>query len=93
MQVTVNFLGPLRDQVGRHSVIVELPPAATYQDLLSSLAPDLETKLADWAWNRDGRSFSSQMMVTRNLSADLRDKTTCLADGDQIHVLLPLAGG
>ncbi|MBN1320374.1 MAG: MoaD/ThiS family protein [Thermoleophilia bacterium] len=91
--MTVNFLGPLRDQVGAQSLVVELSPAATYRDLLDSIAADMEAKLADWAWDRERHAFSIRMMVTRNLSADLKDEVTCLADGDQIHVLLPLAGG
>ena len=46
MQVTVSFLGVLRDQVGAPSLVVELPAAATYRDLLDSVAPSLEAKLA-----------------------------------------------
>jgi molybdopterin converting factor small subunit len=53
----------------------------------------MEARLADWAWDPARRSFAARMMVSRNLSADLRDETTCLADGDEILVLLPLAGG
>jgi len=93
VQVTVSFLGALRDQVGRESLMVELPAAATYRDLLDGIAPLLEGKLAAWAWDAEKRSFSRQMMVSRNLSVDLRDETTTLADGDEIIVVPPLAGG
>jgi molybdopterin converting factor small subunit len=93
VQVTVSFLGPLRDQVGGPSLVVELPAGATYRDLLDSIAPTMQAKLADWAWDAGKSSFSRRMMVSRNLTADLRDETTCLADGDEILVLLPLAGG
>jgi molybdopterin converting factor small subunit len=93
VQVTVSFLGVLRDQVGAPSLVVELPAAATYRDLLDSVAPSLEAKLAAWAWDKGTRSFPRQMMVSRNLSADLRDESTALADGDEIIVVPPLAGG
>jgi molybdopterin converting factor small subunit len=93
MRVTVNFLGSLRDQVGSKSLVVELPARATYRDLLDSIAPTMNAKLADWAWDPAKRAFSPRMMVSRNLSADLRDETTCLDDGDEILVVLPLAGG
>jgi molybdopterin converting factor small subunit len=93
MHVTVSFLGPLRDQVGKPSLVVELPEAATYRDLLDSIAPTMGAKLADWAWDSTKRSFSHRMMVSRNLSLDLRDEATRLADGDEIMVVLPLAGG
>ena len=93
MKVTVKFLGPLRDQVGAGALVLDLPAAATYRGLLDSIAPTMEAKLADWAWDAAKRSFSRRMMVMRNLTTDLRDETTCLADGDEILVLLPLAGG
>lgn len=93
MQVTVSFLGVLRDQLGAQSLVVDLPAAATYRDLLNSIAPSLRDKLAGWAWDPEKRSFPRQMMVSRNLSVDLRDEATILADGDEIIVVPPLAGG
>ena len=93
MRVTVSFLGVLRDQLGTQSLAFELPAAATYRDLLDSIAPAVEAKAADWAWDSEKRSFSRQMMVSRNLSVDVRDEATTLADGDEIIVVPPLAGG
>ena len=94
MQVTVSFLGMLRDQVGSSSIVVELPEAATYRGLLDNIEPRMRASLsASWAWNDEKRSFARGVLVTRNLSADLRDATTRLADGDQILVVSPLAGG
>jgi molybdopterin converting factor small subunit len=93
VQVTVRFLGPLRDQVGAETLVVDLPAAATYRSLLDDIAPTMKAKLSDWAWDYERRAFSRRMMVSRNSSADLRDETTLLADGDEILVLLPLAGG
>ena len=93
MRVTVSFLGTLRDQVGSSSMVVELPEAATYRGLLDHIAPTLRASLPAWAWDDEKKSFARQMLVTRNLSADLRDETTRLADGDEILVVSPLAGG
>ena len=92
MQVTVKFMGPLRDQMGRQLLSVQLPASATFRTLLDSIAPQVQAKLADWAWDEEKRSFGPRMMIMRNMS-DLRDETTTLADGDEILVLLPLAGG
>jgi molybdopterin converting factor small subunit len=92
VHVTVKFLGPLRDQVGAQSLSVELPAAATYRTLLDNIAPTVGGKLVEWAWDPARRSFSTRMMVMRNMS-DLRSEATQLADGDEILVLLPLAGG
>ncbi len=93
MQVTVRFLGALCDQAGRRSVVVDLPAEATYRDLLDRIADDMESTLADWAWDADRRSFSYRTMALRNSSTELRVDSTVLADGDEIVVLVPLAGG
>lgn len=93
MQVTVRFLGALRDQAGRQSVVVDLPPEATYRDLLDHIAVEMESSLADWAWDAGRRSFSYRTMALRNSSSELREESTRLADGDEIVVLVPLAGG
>ena len=61
--------------------------------MLGAIGSTVEARLADWAWDPVKRSFSRQMMVSLNGSADLRDETTPLADGDEILVVLPLAGG
>jgi molybdopterin converting factor small subunit len=92
VHVTVKFLGSLRDQLGAKSLSVELPAAATYRSLLDTIAPTVGGKLVDWAWDPARRSFSARMLVMRNMS-DLRSEETQLADGDEILVLLPLAGG
>jgi molybdopterin converting factor small subunit len=93
VQVTISFLGTLRDQVGSSAIVVEFPGVATYRDLLDNIAPTMRASLPAWAWDDEKESFARQMLVTRNLSADLREETTCLADGDQILVVSPLAGG
>jgi molybdopterin converting factor small subunit len=93
VQVTVSFLGALRDQVGTQSLVVELPATATYRDLLDSIAPTIQAKLPAWAWDAEKQSFPKQMMVSRNLSVDVRDEATPLDDGDEIIVVPPLAGG
>lgn len=93
MQVTVTFLGTLREQVGNRSLTVELPTIATYRDLLDAIAPTMEEKLTAGTWDPTKRSFSRQMTVTLNRSADLRDDTRSLGDGDEILVFLPMAGG
>jgi molybdopterin converting factor small subunit len=93
MHVTVSFLGPFRDQLGTQTMVVELPAGASYGDLLDSIADTMQAKLADWAWDPVRGAFSRLVVVSRNLSLDLRDATTILADGDELIVVPPLAGG
>ncbi len=90
MHVKINFLGPLRDQLGQPSLTVELPQGATYRDLLDAIAPTVSKSTE---WDQTTRTFSRRLTVTRNNGSYLRDESTLLADGDEILVLLPMAGG
>jgi molybdopterin converting factor small subunit len=93
MQVSVTFVGILRDRLGRKTLHVELPAAATCRDLLDAVAPIVEDRLAGWAWDRRTRSFSGQVTVARNLSVQRWDDSAVLEDGEEILVLPPMAGG
>ncbi|NLV72001.1 MAG: MoaD/ThiS family protein [Actinobacteria bacterium] len=93
MRVTMSFVGLLRERIGERSLVVELPDGATYRELLNAVGPRMEEKLPDWAWDATRRSFSRRVTVSRNLETDLRDETTCLADGDEVLVFLLMAGG
>jgi molybdopterin converting factor small subunit len=93
MNVTVRFLGALRDKVGTASITVELPPGGTYRDVLDAIAPSVEPRLPGWAWDPARRSFSGRLLVSRKGAGDLKDETTQLAEGDEVVVLLPLGGG
>jgi molybdopterin converting factor small subunit len=93
MRVTVSFLGPFRDQLETTAMEVELPESASYRDLLDRIGDTMQDKLPAWAWDSTKRSFAQPVMVSRNLCADLRDEDTGLADGDELIVVPPLAGG
>jgi len=93
MRVTMSFVGLLRERIGERSLVVELPDEATYRDLLNVVGPRMEEKLPDWVWDVSRRSFSRRVTVSRNLETDLREETTCLADGDEVLVFLLMAGG
>ena len=58
LHVTVTFLGLLRDQVGVSRLELTLPPGARARDLLDALAPHVEGRLSDWAWDSAKREFS-----------------------------------
>ena len=93
MRVTMSFVGLLRERIGERSLVVELPDEATYRDLLNVVGPRMEEKLPDWVWDVSRRSFSRRVTVSRNLETDLREETTCLANGDEVLVFLLMAGG
>jgi molybdopterin converting factor small subunit len=93
MQVTVKLVGGLRTQAGIGSIPVEIPDGGTYRHLVDAIGPTIQAKLPAWAWDADRRTFSRRMMISRNGVTELRDETTVLAEGDEILVVLPLAGG
>lgn len=93
MLVKVTFLGLLRDKVGSPSLEVELPAGATFRDLLESLAPQLEDKLGDWAWDREARRFAPRIMISRSKVVGGYEDDSALSDGEEILVFPPLAGG
>ncbi len=93
MRVTVKLIGVLRDQVGAPSFAVELSPGGTYRDVLDAVQETMRTKLEASSWDLDRRMFSRRMMVLLNGTRELRDETEALAEGDEIVVVLPLAGG
>jgi molybdopterin converting factor small subunit len=89
----MKFLGALREQVGASSIPVEIPEGGTYRDLLDAIGPMVQAKLPAWAWDADRQMFSRRMLISRNGGSELRDGSTGLAEGDEIIVVLPLAGG
>jgi len=93
MKVKVSFLGLLRDRVGAPSLEVELPEGATFGELLDRLAPLVEDKLADWAWDREARRFAPRIMVSRSKMVGGYEDHSALNDGEEILVFPPLAGG
>ena len=93
MNVTLRFLGALREQVGTASLTVHLAERGTYRDLLDAVAPALAAGLPGWGWDAAARRFSPRVIVSLSGGGPLREESTVLADGDEIAVVLPLGGG
>lgn len=92
MRVEVSFLGVLQNQAGFDKLTVELPEAASFRDLLDQLDGLVGDRLAAWAWDRQEKSFTPFILVLRNF-VDVEEASTPLADGDEILILSPMAGG
>jgi molybdopterin converting factor small subunit len=91
VRVTVTFLGLLRDQMGAPRLELDLPAPARLDDLVEALAPHVEGRLGEWAWDRGQRRFTSRVSLARG--ATWVDKQESLADGEEIIVFPPMAGG
>lgn len=93
MRVSVSFLGILRDQLGQKSLQVDLPDGAGFGDLLAAIAPVMEQKVGGWAWDAKNQRFSGRIIVSRQNAVGGTDPSSPLADGEEIIVFPPLAGG
>ena len=93
MQVSVNFLGILRDQIGQKGLQVDLPDGSAFGDLMASIAPLMEEKVGAWAWDAKNQRFSGRIVVSRQKAVGGTDASAPLVDGEEILVFPPLAGG
>jgi molybdopterin converting factor small subunit len=93
MRVSIGFLGILRDQVGQKGLSVELPDGAGFGELMDAIAPLMEQKVGSWAWDGEKHRFSPRVVVSRKNALGKVDPTVPLADGEEILVFPPLAGG
>ena len=79
MRVTVRLSGPLAERRGNR-LVVELPPGARIDDLLAALAVD-------------GEADASSDAVAVVAGGTIVSRQHVLADGDEVDVLVPVAGG
>ena len=93
MHVTVKFLGALRDQAGAPLLTLDLPAEGTYRDVLNAIGPMVQAKFEASAWDPAKQCLSRRMIVSLNGASGPRDETAYLAEGDEILVASPLAGG
>ncbi|HID34788.1 MAG TPA: MoaD/ThiS family protein [Anaerolineae bacterium] len=93
INIVIRFGEPLREAIGTRRVTLSLPGDATLADLLAYLArtyPGFETAFRgdDLGRNHPYILFLNGRPVTRPNYAQAR-----LADGDAVHIVLPVVGG
>lgn len=91
MRVSVKFAGPLRDAAGVRSAIVELLSEGTTGDALQEIGrqfPSIHREL----FGQDAKGYYS-IFINEKLVMETERMTTPLKDGDQMLLLLPIAGG
>jgi len=81
MRVTVKLFGSVREAVGAKELQVELPEGARVADLRKTLAPDHEI------FERLGDRLAT------SVNLEMARPDTRLADGDEVALLPPVAGG
>jgi molybdopterin converting factor small subunit len=92
MEVTVNFLGILADYFKTPKAQLELPDKATVKDLLQALGKHFGGHLPKRLWDHTENRFVVGVHIAGK-NGDLNDPDLFLAEGDEIHILMPIAGG
>lgn len=95
MTIRVRTVGLLRSLMRQGEFAVSLPDGATVADLLESLSVTYAGEVAE-RLNEPARAMahpSLRVMVNGRDIGVLDDRATVLADGDDVLVLTPIAGG
>jgi molybdopterin converting factor small subunit len=92
MEVTVRFIGPLKDFVGEESAPFDLPDQATYGALLKEIGQRFGHRFPEKIWDGDSAAFKAGILVM-GTGRDLDDPAIQLTEGEEIKVLPMLGGG
>ncbi len=93
MRITIRFGEPLRRVIGRHRLQIELQAGSTLADLLSWLY-DNYPKFADsFAGEGLGHHYPYHLFQNHRHILPEQWPHTALADGDVIHIIIPVLGG
>ncbi len=93
IQITVRAGEPLWRALGRHRITVALPAPATLADLLDALARAHPDFAAAYQGQGLRRQRPYRLFVNhRQIPAEAPDRCP-LADGDLVHIVIPVAGG
>ncbi len=92
MIIRLRVYGQLERHLGCPRLEVELPAGAAYRDLLDAIGERWGTQLPLSLWDAEARRFRGGAMAMTG-GSDLHDEGAPLYDGQEIVLLLPLAGG
>jgi len=92
MNVTINFLGILSEYIGTDTVFMELLQGATYGDLLNEVSHKFGDRLPKGVWDKENCQFRAGVLSIGE-GRDLETKETVLKDGENITIVVHMAGG
>ena len=93
IHVTVRLGEPLRRAAGQFRFALTLPAGATLADLVSQLAETYPDFARRYAGTDLGHAHPYRLFVNFHLVAADQAAGRALADGDTVHILIPIAGG
>jgi len=92
MNVTVIFLGAIKQHVGQKEMLFELPHGAVLGDLLDEIGRQFGSRMSRQFWDSEARVFKPGVrIVSSGYFCESREKP--LSDGDVLRVFPGLGGG
>jgi molybdopterin converting factor small subunit len=92
MRVRVTAFGHLREHFGNDAHDVTLAEGSTLQDLLLLWEEQWHERMPASLWNRDEHRFRGPVVI-RVADRVVRDRSTALTDGANVHLYQALVGG
>ena len=95
MKVRVRSIALIRSLLGKEQIELSLPEGATVEDALARLVEIGDPKLAPYLAEPKEKSAHAplRIMVNGRDITVLQGRSTVLADGDDVLVFIPIAGG
>jgi len=92
MNITASFHGILADWVGTRSANFNLPPNATYADLMMAIRRRYAQNMPDQLWDEKKNTFKKQIIISGK-GPTFNLMNVPLKDNDAVEFLLMIAGG
>ncbi len=92
MDITVIFIGVLRELIKEETVKMHMPSEAKYSDLLEEIWHRFGSSIPDALWDGQVNAFKAPIMAIGQ-GRYLESPETPLIDGEEIKFLTLVAGG
>ena len=89
----MRFGEPLRKAVGHYRIEVPLPGPASVNDFITHLAEIFSGFASSYSGQVMGRDYPYDVFVNRKHVPKEHYGQLALADGDLVHIIIPIAGG
>jgi molybdopterin converting factor small subunit len=93
MMVRLRVFGVLSQYLGGIHQTVELPEGATLGDLLAEIGCRWGEQLPERLWDAEGAGRFRGPVILRAGGSDLHDVGAPLPEGQEVAILMPIAGG
>lgn len=92
MEITLRFVGFIETLVGSDRIRMRFPVGAVYQDLLNEIDLQFGDRLPERMWDRGQKCFLGPTLVVGE-GRDLESPEDLLVDGEEIKLIVMMAGG